>query len=172
MRASSSAPGPPPPPIMRAISPPLFSAHGLHHVGHLPVHLDELVDVLDLGAGARRDAPLALAVEDLRANAAPLASSSVMMACWRFRTLSSRLASADLRLDLAHAGQHAEHARHAADALHLLELFGRDRRDRTRPSSSSGRSPSPFRCRSFCGRLLHQRHHIAHAENAAGDTRG
>src|SRR3954471_22131196 len=41
------------------------AAHGLHHVGHLAVHLEEPVDVLDPGAGARRDALLAARLEDV-----------------------------------------------------------------------------------------------------------
>jgi len=41
-------------------------AHGLHHVGHLPVHLHELVDVLHAGAGACGHALLARGVQQLR----------------------------------------------------------------------------------------------------------
>jgi hypothetical protein len=38
---------------------PPFWRHLLHHVRHLAVHLEQLVDVLDLGAGAIGDALLA-----------------------------------------------------------------------------------------------------------------
>src|SRR5688572_3951999 len=47
----------------------LAAAHHLHHVGHLPMHLQQLVDLLDLGAGARRDALLARGLEDVGAAA-------------------------------------------------------------------------------------------------------
>src|SRR5260221_6097126 len=43
----------------------LTAAHALHHVGHLAVHLEEAIDVLDLGAGARSDALLAARLEHI-----------------------------------------------------------------------------------------------------------
>ena len=43
----------------------LARAHRLHHVGHVPVHLEQLVDLLDLQAGAGGDALLAAGLEDV-----------------------------------------------------------------------------------------------------------
>ena len=48
----------------------------------------------------------------------------VMMACWRFRTPSSRLASAICDLILPMPGSMPSTPRHAADLLHLLQLLG------------------------------------------------
>ena len=43
----------------------LGAAHRLHHVGHGAMHLEQPVDVLDLGAGAGGDALLAAGFEDV-----------------------------------------------------------------------------------------------------------
>ena len=42
-------------------------AEFLHHVGHLPMHFDELVDFLYRGAGAAGDAPFARGIEQFGA---------------------------------------------------------------------------------------------------------
>jgi hypothetical protein len=70
---AAERPGMPP---GRPLSPPrrrglrlrrlLLQAHGLHHVGHLAMHLQQLVDLLDVGAGAGRNALLARWLEDVR----------------------------------------------------------------------------------------------------------
>ena len=83
------------------------------------MHLHEAVHLLDLGAGAGRDAALAAGVERLgvaalvrghRGDDGVLALEDAVV----------EVGAGDLRLDLAHAGHHAEHARHPADLLHLL----------------------------------------------------
>jgi hypothetical protein len=111
-------PGRPPPPR------PGSFAHGFHHVGHLAVHLEKLVDRRRIGAGTGGDA--LLAAECLRMSG--LARSALviepMMAIWRAIVLSSMPADRHLLLHLAHAGHHAHHAAHAAELLHLPELLG------------------------------------------------
>ena len=146
--ASLGAAPRPPPPIML-----------LHHARRcLPIVfimsaiwrciLRSLLIVLDLGAGAGRDAALALARRASSGCAAPCGVIDEMMARWRLRMLSSRLASSICVLDLADAGQHAEHARHAADASPSASAARPGRRGRRRPSSSSRRSSAPSRRRS------------------------
>ena len=125
------------------------AAHGLHHVRHLAVHLEQLVDVFDLGAGAGRDAALALGVENFRV-AALLRRHRRDDGALVLEELSSRPASSIWPLILATPGSMPMHAAHAADLLHLLQLIGEVFEVERRPSSSSRRSSSPSRRRSFC----------------------
>ena len=148
----------------------LAAAHLLHHGGHLEVHLEQPVDLLDLGAGARGDALLALAVELLRV--APLVR--------RHRADDGQLAvqhllveidAFQLLLDLAHAGQHVHHAAHAAELLQLLQLVGEVLEVEGALAHPVGDLLGLLLV-DLEGGPLDQRDHVAHAEDAAGDALG
>ena len=82
---------------------PTLLAHGLHHVGHLPVHFHKLIDVLHVRAGTRRHAPLARGIEQLGV----LALGFRHGADDRLLALQDRLVEiggVELALDLTHAG--------------------------------------------------------------------
>ena len=71
----------------------LGAAHLLHHIGNLPMLLQQAIDILDLGAGARCDALLARGFENI--GIAPLRGViERMIARWRLKMRSSRLAEA------------------------------------------------------------------------------
>ncbi len=93
----------------------------LHHVGHLPVHLEEPVQLLHLEAGAGGDALLAAGLQEVGVAALALGHRVDQ------RDLAAEHPVVEaglvhLLLHLAHAGQHAHDALHAAHLLHLLEL--------------------------------------------------
>ena len=71
----------------------LGTAHRLHHVGHLPVLFQELVDILDLDAGPRRDTLLreAFRISGLRRSSRVIEE---IIARWRLMMRSSMLAEA------------------------------------------------------------------------------
>ncbi len=166
-----------PPPSMEAKSAhaaahalAAHAAHLLHHVRHLPVHLQKLVDVGDLDAGAGGDALPARAVDEIGLGAFLLGHRGDD----RFLARQHRVVHAgggELILDLADAGQHAEHALHAAELLHLLQLLGEIVHVELALLHLAGELLGLFLVEGL-GRLLDQRHDIAHVEDAVGDTLG
>src|SRR5688572_8707700 len=98
-------------------------AHLLHHVGHLTLHLADLVDVGDFDAGARRDAFAARAVDEVGIGALLLRHRGDD----RFLALEHAVietCGGELILHLADARQHAEKPLHTAHLAHLGELIG------------------------------------------------
>ena len=147
----------------------LALAHRLHHVGHLAMHLEELVDLLDLGAGAGGDALLAARLEDVGVLA-----------------LGRGHRGDDRGLALEDANRRCPSA---SICFFILPTPGSMPITPDMPpifaiwpscSARSSRSKTPFRIRSaaFCafsasmfgGGLLDQADDVAHAEDAAGDA--
>src|SRR5690606_25536481 len=90
-----------------------LAAHRLHHVGHLAVHLQELVDLGGIGAGAGGDALFAAVLEDVgigalgprhRGDDGDLALEHPVV----------EAGGGELVLHAAHAGHHRHDAAHAA----------------------------------------------------------
>src|SRR5258708_15261582 len=93
-------------------------AHFFHHIGHLALHLEDLVDVRDIHARARGDAFPARAIDDIGLHAFLFGHRGDD----RFLPLQQPIVeagSSHLILDLADARQHAEKALHAAPFAHL-----------------------------------------------------
>ena len=130
------------------------------------MHFEQLVDFLDLGARAARDAPLALGVEHLRV--APLmgrhGGDDGLLA---LQHAVIETGGGDLLLHLADLRQHTQHARHAADALHLRELLRQVLQVEDALLHLGGDGLGLHHIDGL-RRLLDQRHDIAHAEDAAG----
>ena len=91
------------------------------------------------------------------------------MACWRFDHPVVDVGLGDLLLDLADAGQHAHHAFHAAQLLHLLQLVGEVVEVELPLLELRGHLLGLVDVE-VGGGLLDQRHHVALAEDAAGDA--
>ncbi len=132
--------------------------------------LQQPVDVLDLGAGARRDALLARSFENI--GIAPLPR--------RHREDDRALAlddcfveigRGDLILHLGDAGQHAHDAAEAADLLDLRQLIGEVLEIELALAHLLGDLLRLLRIDRLRG-LLDQRDDVAHAENAVGDAVG
>ena len=93
------------------------AAHGLEHLAHLGVLAEEVVDVLDGGAGAAGDALAAAAVDDL-----------VVVALFGGHRVddgfdAGELAFVDVFDGLLHAGEGADGGEHLEDGLHAAHLF-------------------------------------------------
>jgi len=123
-------------PRIPAIGPRFSRTHGLHHVGHVPVHLSSL-----LTSSTLTPAPAAMRYPCV----AGFRTSGLLRSCrvnrtsitatWRFRILSSRARVGDLVLHFRDAGHHAHQAADAAQIRHLQKL----------PSRMSARSNWPLR---------------------------
>ena len=147
----------------------LAAAHGLHHVGHLAVHLEELVDVLDPGARARRDALLAGGLQDVRV-AALGRSHGIDDGALALEHPLVEIGVLELGLHLADARQHAEHAANPADLLHLGELVAQVLQVEPALAHLLDGAHRLFVVE-VLGGLLDEGDDVAHAEDAARDAR-
>ncbi len=148
----------------------LARSHRLHHIGHVAMHLEELVDLLDLLAGAGSDAPLAAGFQEIRMLA--------LLPCHRIDhrdlTLENPVVETgrgDLVLHLGDAGQHAHQAGYAAHVRHLQQLLAHVVQIELALAHLFGGARGFFGI-DIGGSLFDQRDHIAHAEDAAGDAGG
>src|SRR4029077_11447544 len=146
----------------------LARTHGLHHVGHVPVHLEQLVDFLDLDAGAGRDPLLAAGFEDVWA-LAPLTVHRIDHRDLALYDLVVDPGVGDLVLHLGNAGHHAHQAADAAHVGHLHQLLAHVGEVQLALAHLLGDARGLFGV-DIRGGLFDQRHHVAHAENPAGDT--
>ena len=146
----------------------LAAAHHLHHVGHAAVHLEELVDLLDLGAGAGGDALLAAGLEDV-GRLALLRRHRVDDRHLPLHHAVVEVALGDLVLDLGDAGHHAHQAAHAAHLLHLRKLLAHVAEVELTLAHLLGGAHRLLAVDVGRG-LLDQRDDVAHAEDAAGDA--
>ena len=146
------------------------AAHLLHHVGHLPVHLEEPVQVLHVEAGAGGDAALAAGLEEV-GGAALLLGHRVDE-----RDLAAEEAVVEAGLvhllrHLRHAGEHAHDALHAAHLLHLLELALQVVHVELTLLEPLHHPLGGLELEGLL-RLLDQGDDVAHAEDAPGDAVG
>jgi hypothetical protein len=159
------------PPIICFIMPPLPLPPIIHHVGHLAVHLEKLVDLLDLGAGARRDA--LLAADALRISG--LARSALvieeMIAIWRLEDLSSRPAAAIWSFILPMPGIMPIMPPTCRPSSASGRAARRGRSGRTCPCASARRPSAAFSA-SMLAAAFSTSDDVAHAEDAAGDALG
>ena len=132
------------------------------------MHLEQLVDVFNLGAGACGNALPALAINDLgvaalslghRADHRKLAVEHCLV---EVNTLQ-------LLLNLAHARQHFHHTAHAAQLFNLPQLVGQIVHVEGALAHPLGDLLGLFVVDILRG-LFDERNHVAHAENAARDT--
>ena len=146
----------------------LARAHGLHHVGHVPVHLQQLVDLLDLGPApaAMRFLRLALRMSGFLRSCRVIES---MIATWRFEHLVVDPGGGDLVLHLGDAGHHAHQPADAAHVRHLLQLVAHVVKVELALAHLLGGARGFFGV-DIRGGLLDQRDDVAHAEDAAGDA--
>ena len=110
------------------------------------MHLEELVDLLDLLAGAGGDALLAAGLENVGVLAL-LARHRIDHRDLALEDLVVDTGGGDLVLHLGDAGHHAHQAADAAHVRHLLQAARACRRGRTGPCASSRRCARPFRRR-------------------------
>ena len=132
--------------------------------------LEQAVDLGDLDARARRDAALARGLQDVRLLALLArhrADDRALAADHAVRDTGLR----DLFLHLLDAGQHAHQAFHAAELLHLGELAVHVLEVELTLGQLLGHGHR-LGLVEIGGGLFDQGHHIALAQDAAGDTAG
>ena len=147
-------------------------AHLLEHLGHLGVLAEEVVDVLNLGAGAFGDALAAAAVDDLVV-AALLVGHGVDDG---FE--ARELLFVDVPGGLLHAGEGADGGEHLEDAFHgahfldLTELVAEVfEREAVAEEGFLGELFGLFAVEGGLG-VFDEGHDVAHAEDAADDAVG
>src|SRR5260370_569546 len=143
--------------------------HGLHHVGHGPVHLEHPVVVRALGAGSGRDALFAGGFEDV-GQAALLGRHRIDDRHLPLDHAIVEIGAGDLVFHLGDARDHAHEPGYAADLLHLLELIAQIGEVERALTHLFGDALRPFGVDRGRG-LLDQRDDVAHAEDSVGDAR-
>ena len=133
------------------------------------MHLQQLVDFLDLEACAGGDALFAAGLEDVGILAL-LARHGVDHRHLTLDDLVVEVCSGDLVLHLGDAGHHAHQAAETTHGLHLRKLIAQVGKIELALAHLLGDARGFFRIDMRCG-LLDEGDDVAHAEDAARNTR-
>ena len=144
-------------------------AHLFHHVRHLAVHLQQLVQLRDFKARTCRDPLFAGRLQDRRVGALFL-GHRVDQSDLPFEDAVIHPGFVHLLGHFAHAGHHAHDAFHAAHLLHLLQLALQVVHVEQALLEALHHALLGLDLHGFL-RLLDQRDDVAHAKNAARDAR-